>query len=256
MTEPTTVIRDNKTLHNKYLQLKKNDIICGRVRLHPGEESLLISLVERGVRLSPSGTSQLASRSKVFQTQLFNDLMVDYTTVVFNRHDLLQAITSLNRRGVTKVVLKQDRKNGGLGIHLFDSIESLSNQVCFGAVPYPFVVQPLIRNGRDVRVIILGDYVEAYERHNPYNFRNNLHCGADAEPFSLDESTLDFCRMAMERGCFPYAHIDLFFTDELKYRLLEINLRGGLRGAKLTGREYEEKTSVIHEQMVENWLRS
>ena len=255
MTEPTTVIRDNKALHNHYLRLNNNDIICGRIRLHPGEEPFLINLVERGIRMVPSGTSQLASKSKVFQTQLFKDFMVEETTPIFNRHGLLQTISRFNQTGATKVVFKQDRKNGGLGIHLFESIESLYNQIILSAVHYPFVVQPFVKNTRDIRVIIIGDYLEAYERHNAYNFRNNLHCGGNPDAFSLNGSALKLCRQVMKRGGFPYAHIDLLLTEDSNYKLMEINLRGGLRGAKMTGSEYEEKTSAIHEQAVAEWLQ-
>lgn len=254
MTDGPRIVRSNQELKSCNAQLKKNDIICTRISLHRGEEPLLTDLVERGIKLIPSGTCQLLSKSKVLQVQLLGEFMVDYSIAVFNTHDLLEATTRYNRQNIEKVVLKQDRKNGGQGVHLFDNIESLYNHVSGGSFQYPLVVQPLITNGRDIRVIILGDYIEAYERSNPHNFRNNLHCGGIVKPYALSESQIGFCRNIMKRGSFPYAHLDLILIDEHDSRLMEINLRGGLRGAKLTGHEYIENTETLHEELLREYL--
>lgn len=253
MTDQPRIIRNNNTLQTSFTDLTSGDIICGRIRLHPGEEPLLTNLVERGIRLVPSGTTQLLSRSKVLQVRLLGNFMPPHTVAIYNRHDLLQATSYYHQRNISEVVLKLDAKNGGLGIHLFDSIETLYNQVKSGGYPYPFVIQPFVREGQDVRVIILGDHIEAYQRHNPDNFRKNLHCGSRSRPFTLTDKQLQFCREVMEQGFFPYAHLDLLLSGN-SFRLMEINLRGGLRGARLTGREYQQKTAEIHERMVEHLL--
>lgn len=245
------IVRSNKILKTCYSQLKKDDIICGRVKLCAGEEPLLTDLVERGIHLIPSGTCQLLSRSKVFQTQIFTDFLPKNSVAVFNFHDLLSTTTQYNQQNIGQVVLKMDRKDGGLGVHLFSNIESLYNHVSGGGFSFPFVVQPFMRSSRDIRIIIIGNYIEAYERTNPHNFRNNLHCGGVAAPFTLSKQQIDFCQTIMLRGSFPYAHLDLIIFENDDYNLLEINLKGGLRGALLTGKQYREKTEDIHETLLE-----
>jgi glutathione synthase/RimK-type ligase-like ATP-grasp enzyme len=246
---PPTIIYDNATLRKTYHQLQPNDIICGRVRLKPGEEYLLTDLVERGVRFLPSATSQLASRSKVFQTQLCGLFMLPGTRTIHDQHSLLCATTAEEQLRHGEVILKRDRKNGGIGIHRFRSMEDLYNQVSGGGYLFPFVVQPFKENCQDIRVIILGDYIEAYERQAPCNFRHNLHCGGAASPYQLTDKQLSFCRQVMKRAAFPYGHIDLLLDDNECW-LSEINLRGGLRGAKIKGKEYEVTLAKVHQQLL------
>jgi glutathione synthase/RimK-type ligase-like ATP-grasp enzyme len=248
---PPTVIRDNQTLFTCYQQLNKDDTICGRIRLKPGEEHLLTDLLERGIRLIPSATSQLASRSKTFQARIFSEFMLPGTLPIYDPHALLSASSVYRQQQYTQVILKCDRKNAGLGIHIFKDIEELYNHASSGSFSFPFVIQPYQSHSRDIRVIILGDYLEAYERINPYNFRNNLHCGGDSTPYVLPNQQLEFCRKVMQRGDFPYAHLDLMLTPDGDCRLIEINLRGGLKGAKISGKEYQGKLDMIHEKLLE-----
>lgn len=218
--------------------------------MKPGEEHLLTDLLQRGLRLIPSATSQLASRSKVFQAKIFSEFMLKGTLPIYDSHGLLSASSSYHQQGIERVVLKNDRKNGGLGVHVFNNIEDLYNLVSGGAFPFPFVIQPYQEQHRDIRVIILGDYIDAYERTNPNNFRKNLHCGGESTPFTLSDEHLSFCRQVMERGQFPYAHLDLMLTDDGNFWLTEINLRGGLKGAKISGRQYQENLDNINERLL------
>lgn len=250
MRDHPVIIRDNQTLANCYQQLKKNDIICGRICLKPGEEHLLLDLLARGIHLIPSALSQLASRSKTFQTRIFSDFMLPGTLPIYDNHALLSASSLYRQKQYTKVILKCDRKNAGLGIHIFSDIEELHNRICGGSLPFPFVIQPFQVDYRDIRVIILGDYLEAYERVNPGNFRKNLHCGGKSIPYTLGDQQRILCDQVMRRGEFPYAHLDLMLTDSGKCLLTEINLRGGLRGAKICGREYQAKLDLLHEQLL------
>ncbi|MCK5515616.1 MAG: hypothetical protein KAI39_01985 [Desulfobulbaceae bacterium] len=252
MQGPPETIRDNDTLFRYYNQLSASTVVCTRIRLKTGEEHLLTDLAERGVTLIPSATAQLASRSKVFQTRLFSDYMLPGTCAVYDIHTLLEAIPFYRKQKINQVVLKRERKNGGLGVHLFPDIEDIYNQVTGGVFSLPFVIQPFQPDSRDIRVIILDDYLEAYERKNDYNFRKNLHCGGQSTPVKLNEEQISFCREIMARGRFSYAHIDLLLTGEQEYWLTEINLRGGLRGAKIKGDIYRGKIESIHEQLLSN----
>jgi ribosomal protein S6--L-glutamate ligase len=223
--------------------------------MKPGEEHVLTDLLERGIHLIPSATSQLASRSKAFQVRVFSEFMLPGTLAIYDTHALLSASSVYQQQQYTKVILKCDRKNAGLGIHTFNDIEELYNCASAGFFTFPFVIQPRQYKSRDIRVIILGDYLEAYERINPYNFRNNLHCGGKAIPYVLSDQQHKFCLKAMQRGGFPYAHLDLMLTSEGDCRLTEINLRGGLKGAKISGGKYQEKLFAIHELLLTQLTR-
>lgn len=214
------------------------------------EESILTDLVERGIHLIPSATSQLASRSKVFQAKIFNDFMLPDTLAIYNSHQLLEACSLYNKTMRTEVVLKNDRKNAGLGIHLFRNIEDLYNQVSLSSIQFPFVISPFINTFQDIRVIILDDHIEAYERTNPNNFRKNLHCGGKSTPYRLSDEHLKFCFTLMKRGKFDYSHIDLMITEADHCFLTEINLRGGLKGAQISGERYKEKLDNLHEKLL------
>jgi ribosomal protein S6--L-glutamate ligase len=244
------VITDNNTLFDQYHTLQADDIVLGRVRLKPAEEPLLLDLVERGIRLIPAALSQLASRSKTLQAKLFGPLMVPHTLAVYDLHDLTSAISLYGKNDIGQVVTKHDRRNAGRGVHLWPSIEEVYSQASFGVIPLPFVLQPFYPDCRDIRVIMINDYEEAYWRHNPDNFRHNLHCGGQSTPCKLTAKQRDLCRQAMDRGRFPYGHIDIMVTPDNGSYVAEINLRGGIRGAKIKADEYRARVEAVHQ----NWL--
>ncbi len=226
-------------------------MVACRVSLKPSEEALVLDLVERGIELFPSGLSQLASRSKVLQTRLFSQYMVPLTHSVHDIHDLTEAMAALQREKIGQVVTKLDRKDAGLGIHLWNSVEEIYNQASLGVLPFPFVLQPFVSNSRDVRAIFLGDYEEAYERANPTSFRNNLHFGGQSSPWQLTKEQGEMCLAVMERGKFPYAHVDLMVLEDGTFYLAEINLRGGIRGAKIKGGEYNECLTALYDAVIQ-----
>ncbi len=243
------IIKDNQSLFTYYHRLQAGDIICTRIRLKPGEEHLLLDLSARGINAIPSFISQLCSRSKAFQTRLFPELILPGTSVIYTIHDLRALMPRYGHEAVTNVVVKLERKNSGLGVFLFNSIEDVYTQAATSVLPYPFVIQPFIEHYRDYRVIIIGGYIEAYQRTNKNGFRKNLCCGGSKTPCTLRETQLQLCRAVMKRGQFPYAHIDLMETEDNQTYLTEINLQGGLRGAALDRREYQKKIeAVIQEQ--------
>ena len=239
------IIRDNNTLAQKYHNLGPGDLVLGRVRLKPSEEFMLLDLLERGVRLFPSALAQQSCRSKVFQALLFAPQMLPYTIAVHDQHDMLAAVNLYGEKGIRQVITKLDRKNAGLGIHLWAGVEDVYNQSALGSLPFPFVLQPFQADSHDVRVIILGDYLEAYQRENIHNFRNNLHCGGHSQPCELSAEQLKICREVMARGKFPYAHLDLMVSGDKTF-LAEINLGGGIRGAKIGPAEYKKRIDEIH----------
>jgi len=242
------LITDNDPLRSSWHDLKAGDLVLGRLRLAPTEEYLLLDLVERGVRLFPTALAQQLSRSKTCQAQLLAAFMPPDTVAIHDLHGLLAAMNRFGAAGVTRVVTKHDRKNAGLGVHLWPSIEEVFNLCSCGSLALPLVVQPFFPGASDIRVIVLGEYREAYQRHNPNNFRHNLHCGGTSQPCALTPAQQNLCEQVMARGKFPYAHIDLMVTETGATYLTEINLRGGIRGARLTAGQYREMVTAIHEQ--------
>ena len=245
------IIRDTASFIAEYETLGSSDIVVGRVRIRPGEEHILLDLAARQVTLIPSAVSQLCSRSKVFQARRLGQLMIPGTLAVYDRHDVLALVSNYNRNGVGKVVCKLDRANGGQGILLFNSVEEIYNNTVLGVLRFPVVVQPFIENVTDIRAVILGETIEAYIRHNPGNFRHNLHCGGTSAPHELTEAQLHLCHTVMERAEFPYACVDLLVDHDGNIWLSEINLRGGLRGAKLSQEEYLAAVEEIHSDLLE-----
>jgi len=248
------IIRDNKALFECFDRLRSGDIVVGRVRLRPAEENLLLDLAVRGIVLLPSATSQICSRSKIFQARILGRFMIPGTAPVYDMHDMMRLVTEYGRRQVGRVVCKLDRANGGLGVLRYVSIEDVYSQAALGVLRFPFLVQPFLDDCRDVRVVILGDLIEAYRRHNPYNFRHNLHCGGTSSSWELSKEQLELCRQVMERAGFPYAYIDLLVTSSGDSWLSEINLRGGLRGARISQQDYLRAVEKIHADLLAGQL--
>ena len=254
MSREKLVIRDNSTLRAQYNSLQEGDIVVGRLRLRESEEPMLLDLGARGVHLVPSGLSQLVSRSKTLQAALFPGFMLPQTRSIHALHDLIEAISDYQKNSITAVITKLDRRNAGMGVHLWQSIEEVFTHASLGTIPFPFVLQPFEPECRDIRVVFLDDYIEAYWRHNPYSFRNNLHHGGQSEPCELSAEQIKLCRKVMDRGHFPYGHLDILVTKDGKSYLGEINLKGGIQGAKISPEEYQEKVEAIHQLLLKNYL--
>ncbi len=244
------ILRDNRSFRRHVHELTEGDVLVGLLNIKPTEEVLFLDLVERGVILFPPALAQELSRSKCLQAMVYGPLMVPLTFVARDRHDLIRHIEPYAREGVERVITKQNRHNCGLGIHVWPSIEDVHNQACFGSLAYPFVVQPFVDTVLDVRVIVLGEYVEAYWRKNRHCFRNNLYFGGECDRYELSGEQWRICQEAMRRGKFPYAHLDLMVTRSGRTYLSEINLRGGLKGARISTDEYHRRIQAIEEGFV------
>jgi ribosomal protein S6--L-glutamate ligase len=256
LTAVPRIITDTHSLLRHYQVLKKGDIVLGRIRLRPMEEHVLLDLSRRGVIGIPSLVSQLCSRSKTMQVRLCGWAMIPGTEAIYTIHDLMAAVNRYTGDKVGDVVVKLEGRNAGLGVFRYRSIEDVYTQAALGHLPYPFVVQPFVYNCRDLRVIALDDYWEAYERLNPDNFRNNLHCGAAARPVEITGEQRELCSRIMSSSDFCYAHLDLLVTEEDESFLGEINLRGGLRGAAITSDEYRRKIKSIEQNCCDSAVAS
>ena len=249
---PARIFRENKSLFSRYEELVAGDIVVGRIRLRASEEGLITDLIQRGIHLVPSGLSQLCSRSKVLQAQLLKAFMGPRTSVVHDHHDMQRLVGQFQDK--EPLICKLDRANGGTGIFRFASIEDVYTQSMLGSLAFPFVLQPFYAGCRDVRVVMLGDAREAYERHNSNNFRHNLHFGGTSKSWPLSRELQELCERIMNRVGFPYAHLDFLISPTGDFWLSEINLRGGLRGAGLSQADYLRQVEKIHAGIVDGLL--
>ena len=247
------IIRNSKELKARYDDLGPGDIFLGTLTYKHLKQSVLIDLLERGVLCFPSALSQTLNRSKAAQVLVLKKWMLPHTFVVTRRTDLIDIINEYNRHGIAGVVTKEDRLHCGYGIRKWDTIETVYSFMALSESSYPFVVQPFLEKFTDVRVIIAGDYVEAYVRHNPNNFRMNISMGGKNYTYSVDKDIEEFCRGAMEKGKFPYAHVDLKITDNGKYFLSEIALNGGIKGACIGRKELDRKKQNLLENLAANF---
>jgi ribosomal protein S6--L-glutamate ligase len=137
----------------------------------------------------------------------------------------------------------------GHGIRRWDTIETLYSFMAFSESSYPFVLQPFRKKFTDIRVIIVGDYVEAYTRYNPHNFRVNISLGGTGSPIEMDEKMVAFCRSAMQRGKFAFAHLDLMLLENSECYLSEIALNGGVKGARISRESLDQKKNALLEKL-------
>lgn len=241
-------IKGLQDLKKTFDRLDSKDIYVGSLTAKHLGHFMMVDLLERGVACLPFCLSQLLSGSKTAQALVLKEWMHPLTRVITRRIELLHAISLYNKNRVGKVVTKEDQKDCGHGIRLWDNIENLYSALGLEESSYPFVMQPLIQNFTDVRVIIVGDYKEAYTRENPYNFRCNISAGGKSRAYELGSEELDFCEKVMTRGKFIYAHIDLMVFDNGIMYLSEIALNGGLRGAKTDRHKLDQKKEQLLEK--------
>jgi ribosomal protein S6--L-glutamate ligase len=249
------IVRNNRNLKRHYHRLGPEDaVICPIVSRHL-EQSMLIDLLQRGVACFPSPLAQLLNRSKTAQALLLAPWMPPDTVVIAGRSDLLETIVRFTAKGIPAAVTKQNHKHCGHGVRLWKDLETLYSVLGFSESAYPFVVQPFYQGFTDIRAIIAGDYREAYRRENPHSFRSNLSAGGVSTPEILSGEQLAFCEAVMNRGGFPYAHLDLWvFEAENRCYLSEIALDGGLKGARIDQKELTGIKCRILESLASSYL--
>ncbi len=258
MDRPPYIIQSFSAFKRHFHEFRAGDLINTRIPFKPWENFIFLDLEKRGVVGFPSFLSQVLSSSKCAQAILLKEFMPPFTFVIKSQVDLLEAISFFSKnkeaRGFKEFITKKDFANSGLGIKKWTSLEEVFNFAGSEILPYPFVLQPFFENWRDFRVIILGErYVEAYQRKNPLNFRQNLFFGGESRPYELKSHEIEFCKKVMKRGEFPYAHIDMIYLGEEGPYLSEINLKGGIKGAQISPSEYDGIIREIHEEFLRAW---
>lgn len=234
------IITNSRDLKKHYHELGKGDVFIGLATFKHLRQSVLIDLLERGVRCFPSPLSQSLNSSKTTQALILKEYMLPHTCFVARLPDLTVAINRYNKNNIQPVITKEDQMHCGYGIRKWETVEALYSVMALSKSSYPFVMQPFLDKFIDVRVIIVGNYIEAYARHNPNNFRMNISAGGESHSYILSKSQQEFCNAVMRRGKFPYAHIDLMITENNECYLSEIALNGGIKGASISRDELDK----------------
>jgi glutathione synthase/RimK-type ligase-like ATP-grasp enzyme len=255
MSRDRLLIRTITDFRRHYRRLGSGDVIIGVLSLWRGEEIKVLDLADRGVVFFPPVLSQLLSRSKVAQAEVLADYLVPGSFVAYSLADLARRLPEFQNREA--VVAKRDRAHLGLGVSLWPSLETLYSLAGLQGLTYPLVIQPFLGGARDLRVVMLADYVEAYERLNPHSFRKNLFQGGSSQPAALTQEVQDFCREVMARGRFPYAILDLLLDPQGgRPYLSEISFKGGLTGARLSQAEFRRRVAALEEDFIQQWETS
>jgi ribosomal protein S6--L-glutamate ligase len=245
------IVKNNRELKALYHKLSGGDVFIGNLSLKYLKHTMLIDMRERGIRCLPSALAQVLNSSKAAQAFVLKNWMLPHTRVIPRRSDLIDALNAYNRRGIGPVVTKQDGMHCGHGIRYWETMETLYSFMALDQSAYPFVLQPFMEKFTDVRIIIVEDYVEAYTRHNPHNFRVNITLGGTGCVYALSAQQKEFCRAVMQRGKFPYAHLDLMVLDKDACYLSEIALNGGIKGARIGRPELDQKKMAVLEKMAD-----
>jgi len=255
MSQKPRLIRSITDFRRHYRQLGAEDVIIGVLALRPGEEIKALDLADRGVIFFPPVLAQLLARSKAAQAEVLGEYMLPGSFVAYALTDLAGKLPEFQAREA--VVAKRDRAHLGLGISLWPSLETLYSLAGLQGLTYPLVAQPFLAGARDLRVVVVGDYVEAYERVNPHSFRKNLFQGGSSHPAALTPEQQDFCREVMARGKFPYAILDLLLDPQGgRPYLSEISFKGGLTGARLSQTDFRRLVAALEEDFIHQWESS
>jgi ribosomal protein S6--L-glutamate ligase len=243
------IVKRSRELKALYHELGGGDVFIGNLSLKYLKQTMLIDMLERGIRCLPSALAQILNSSKVAQAFVLKDWMLPHTRVIPRRSDLIEALNAYSQDGIGPVVTKQDDMHCGHGIRRWETMETLYSFVALDPAAYPFVLQPFQEHFTDIRIIIVEDYVEAYTRHNPHNFRVNITQGGTSAVYDLDTHQEAFCRAIMQRGKFPYAHLDLMVLGNDQCYLSEIALNGGIKGAQINREELDQKKMALLEKL-------
>lgn len=254
MTRTPIVVRSLTELRRRYPELAAGDLVLGSFAVKPGEEIKLLDLQERNVVFFPPLLAQMVVRTKTSQAQVLRDYMLPGTFVAYGVADLSARLGDARLSG--PIVTKRDRAHLGMGVSIWPSLEALHSLASLQPLPFPLVVQPFLAAARDLRVVIVGEYTEAYERYNPQGFRKNLFQGGAFRPADINQELLSFCRRAMARGKFPYAVLDVLHSPQREAYLSEINFHAGLRGSQLGQAEYRRRVKAILEDFYHQWESS
>ena len=245
------IVRTAKALEEHFQELGPGDTVVGPVGYGPPAARAAAGSAGTGRGLHPLGPVPGPHPFQGRPGRAARRVHASpHTLAIRRRKDLLNAITTYGRAGIGAVISKQEHLHCGHGVRRWEHIEALYSHCGLDENAFPFVLQPFVADFQDVRVILIGDYEEAYVRHNPHSFRGNLSAGGSATHHGLTPDQRAFCHDVMQRARFPYAHIDLQLMADGTCYLLEIALNGGIHGSRLQRTEIEALKSARLAQLI------
>ena len=152
------------TMRELLSKCKKGDKVSCTIS-HPGFIGIFHEIESRGALLFPPLIAQSLSLSKIHQALLYVDHMVPDTEVVFKKFHLQRVLRKYAKENILKSVVKEDRGSMGLGNHPCWSLNELARTITHVTKP-PAVVQPMLENFREFRLLIFGETIVAKEKIN------------------------------------------------------------------------------------------
>ena len=237
---------DRTTIKELLSKSKKGDRISCRIR-NPRFMGIFHEIESRGANIFPPLLSQSLSMSKVHQALHYADYMVPNTQVLFRRFHIQDVLRKYAEKDVLKAVVKEDWASMGTGVHPCLSLNELA-WIIMHMIKPPIVVQPMIENFREFRLVILGDTILAKEKMNSDQlFWKNRIFGGVTKLITPSRQIVEFGKEMMLIGKFPWAYIDLHVTSDDIF-LSEINLYGSNAGLKAY------HINSLKRKMIEKWL--
>ena len=237
---------DRTTIKELLSKSKKGDRISCRIR-NPRFMGIFHEIESRGAHIFPPLLSQSLSMSKVHQALHYPDYMVPNTQVLFRRFHVQDVLSKYVEIDILKAVVKEDWASMGMGVHPCLSLNDLAWKIVHMIKP-PIVVQPMIEDFREFRLVILEDTILAKEKINSNQvFWNNRIFGGVTKLITPSKKIVEFAKEIMLIGKFPWAYVDLHVTDDDIF-LSEINLYGSNAGLK------EYHINSLKTKMIEKWV--
>ena len=234
------------TLTELLSKSKKGDKISCMIT-DPRCMGMFYELESRGADIFPPLLSQSLSLSKVHQALHFMDYMIPSTQVLFRTSNIHKLLRRYGERSIVKTVVKEDRGSMGMGGHPCWSLNELAWAIVH-VTPFPVVVQPMLDDFREFRLVVMGETVVAKEKIGSDGlFWNNRIFGGVTKLIDPTKEMVEFGKEVMRIGKFPWAYIDLFVTDADTF-VSEINLSGSNAGMK------DYKLNTLKREMIERWL--
>ena len=210
--------------------------------------SIFHEMESRGAAVFPPLLSQSLSMSKVHQALHYADYMIPHTEVLFKRTNVRKILRTYDENNISKTVVKEDHESMGLGDYPCWSLNQLAQTIA-SAVKPPVVVQPMLEDFREFRLVICGEVIVAKEKVNSANiFWKNRMFGGTTKMIDPSEEIVEFGKKMAGYGRFPWAYMDLLVTEDDVF-LSEINLSGSNMGL----REY--RLNKLKRDMTEDWIR-
>jgi len=240
-------LNGNRTTIRELLsKSKKGDRISCRIR-NPRFIGIFYELESRGTDIFPPLLSQSMSMSKIHQALHYVDYTVPNTQVLYKMFHVQNVLRKYAEKNILKAVVKEDWASMGMGVHPCWSLNELA-RIMIHVIKPPIVVQPMLENFREFRLVILGDTIVAKEKINSDEiFWNSRIFGGVTKFTTPSKQIVESGKEMMHIGKFPWAYIDLFVTDDDIF-LSEINLYGSNAGLK------EYNLNSLKRKMIEKWL--